>query len=42
MSGGGSVRLSNVDKGELAGFKDKLISFFILASDMVGVTSGCL
>ena len=34
--GGGRVRLSDVDTGELAGFKDKLICRFILSADMVG------
>jgi hypothetical protein len=34
--GGGRVRLSNVDTGELSGFKDELICRFILAVDMDG------
>ena len=34
--------LSNVDTGELAGFKDELICHFILAADIVEVASGSL
>ena len=33
--GGSRVRLSNIDTGELAGCKDKLICHFKLAADMV-------
>ena len=36
------MRLSNVDTGELARFKEKLICRFILAVDMVGVVSRSL
>ena len=32
---GDQLRLSNVNTGKLAGFKDKLICCFILAADMV-------
>ena len=30
------MRLSNVDTGELAAFKDKLICYFILSADRLG------
>ena len=33
--GGGQVRLSNVDTGELAEFKNKLICHFLLAADRI-------
>ena len=38
--GGCQVRLSNVDTGELVGFKDKLTCSFILVADMVRVAFG--
>ena len=36
------MRLSNVDTGELTGFKDKFICCFMLVADMVGVASESL
>ena len=35
-SGGGLVRLSDVDTWELAGFQNQLICRFMLAADVVG------
>jgi hypothetical protein len=40
--GGCRVRLSNVDTGELVGFKDELICCFILVADMVRVAFGSM
>ena len=41
-SGGGRVRLLDVDTWELAGFQNELICYFILVANMVGLASGSL